>query len=81
MKVEIPSFSGNLDIESLLDSVYKVKKFFDMTYVPDEKHVDFVTYKLKGVGAAWWDQIQNSRRRQGKSLVMTWRRMKQLLSR
>ena len=34
MKIEIFSFSGNLDIESFLDRVYKVEKFFDMAYVP-----------------------------------------------
>jgi len=34
MKVEIPSFSGNHDIESFLDWIYEVDKLFDMTYVP-----------------------------------------------
>jgi len=34
MKIEIYSFSGNLDIESFLDWVYEVEKFFDMAYIP-----------------------------------------------
>ena len=46
MKIEIPSFSGNLNIESFLDWVYEVKKLFNMAYVPQERHVKFVTYKL-----------------------------------
>jgi len=36
MKIEIPSFSGNPDIESFLDWVYEVEKFFDMAYIPKE---------------------------------------------
>ena len=65
MKIEIPSFSGNLDIESFLDWVYEVEKFFDIDY---EKRVKFVTYKLKGGAAAWLDQFLISRRCHGKPL-------------
>jgi len=71
MKIDIPSFSGNLDIESFLDWIYEVDKFFDMAYVPTEKQIKFVTYKLKGGVAAWWDQLQISRRHQGKQPMMT----------
>ena len=42
MKVEISSFSENLDIESFLDLVYEVEKFFDIAYVSEEKNVKFV---------------------------------------
>ena len=47
MKIEIPFFIGNLDIESFLYWVYEVEKFFDMDYIPEKKYVKFVTYKLK----------------------------------
>ena len=60
MKVDIPSISGNLDIEFFLDWIYEVDKFFDIAYVPMEKQVKFVTYKLKGGVASWWDQLQIS---------------------
>jgi len=52
MNVEISSFSENLNI-AFLNWIYEIEKFFDMAYVPKEKHVKFVTYKLKGGGAAW----------------------------
>ena len=60
MKVEIPC--GNFDIESFLDYIYEVDKFFDMTYVLIEKQVKFVAYKLKGGATAWWDKFQLIRR-------------------
>ena len=52
MKIEIPSFSGKLNIESFLDWVNEVEKFFNMTYISKETHVKFVVYKLKGRAAA-----------------------------
>ena len=55
MKVKIPYFSGNLDIESFLDWIYEVEEFFDMAYIPEEKHVKFIAYKLKRGRAAWCD--------------------------
>jgi len=71
MKIEISSFSENLDIESFLDWVYKVEKFFDMTYIYEEKHVKFVVYKLKGGTTTWWNQLQITRRCQDKPPMMT----------
>lgn len=61
MKMEIPSFGGNLNIEFFLDWLYEVDKFFDMVYVREEKHVNFMVYRLKGGAVAWWDQMQNIR--------------------
>ena len=53
MKIEISFFSGNLDIESFLDWVYEVEKFFDIACVLEEKHVKFMAYKIKEGAAAW----------------------------
>jgi len=50
-----------------------------MAYVPEEKYLRFMAYKLKGGAAAWWDLLQITRRRQSKPPVMTLKHMKQLL--
>ena len=47
--------------------------------IPEEKQVKIVAYKLRGGASVWWDQIQFSRRREGKQVVRTWNKMKQLL--
>ena len=47
MKTRFLLFSGNFDIESFLDWVYEVEKFFDIAYVSKEKQVKFMAYKPK----------------------------------
>ena len=71
MKVDIPSFSGKLDIESFLNWIYEVDKFFEMAYIPMDKQVKFVAYKLKGEAETWWNQLPIIRRCRDKPLVVT----------
>ena len=54
MKVELPSFNGNVSIELYLDWVSEVEKFF-FYYMGtlDDKQVCLVAYKLKW--GAWRD--------------------------
>ena len=58
MKVELPSFNGNVSIEEYLDWVSEVEKFFDYIGTTDEKQVCLVTYKLKGGASAQQDLVQ-----------------------
>lgn len=79
MRMDLPSFNGQLNIEDFLDWLNEVKRFFDYMDIEEEKKVQLVTYKLKSGASAWWEQLQLSRMRQGKSKIRAWHQMKQLM--
>lgn len=61
MKIDIPMFSGKLDLEAFLDWIKSVESFFQYMNTPDSKKVKLVSFKLKSGASAWWDQIQTNR--------------------
>ena len=52
MKVELPSFNGNVFIEEYLDWVSKVETFFNYMGTANDKQVYLVAYKLKEEASA-----------------------------
>ncbi|KAI0500296.1 hypothetical protein KFK09_018508 [Dendrobium nobile] len=79
VKIDIPFFEGCLHIEDYLDWERAVETFFDYMEISPEKQVKYVACKLKGGASAWWVQLLQNRRREGKGLVRSWYRMKQLM--
>ena len=77
--MDIPNFSGDLDIEMFLDWLTKVDRFFEYTKLSEDRKVKFVGYWLKGRALVWWDRLREMRMREGRGPIQTWRRMKQLL--
>ncbi|XP_020692921.1 uncharacterized protein LOC110107104 [Dendrobium catenatum] len=79
IKLDIPFFDGRLHIEDYLDWEHAVEAFFDYMEIAPEKQVKYVACRLKGGAGAWWMQLLQSRRREGKGNVSSWYRMKRLL--
>ena len=71
LKVDIPNFHGNLNIENFIDWIADKHKFFDYIGVLEEKKVRLVACRLKGSASAWWERLQNRRIREGKHPVRT----------
>ncbi|XP_028549525.1 uncharacterized protein LOC110110738 [Dendrobium catenatum] len=79
IKLDISFFDGRLHIEYYLDWERAVEAFFDYMEIAPEKQVKYVACRLKGEAGAWWMQLLQSRRREGKGNVTSWYRMKRLL--
>lgn len=65
----MPYFDGKLAIEEFLDWLQNRENFFNYMDIPEEKRVKLVAYKLRGGVSTWWDELQNNRRREGKSRI------------
>ena len=66
LKVDIPNFNGDLNIEGLLDRLTKVDRFFDYTELPNDRKVKLVAYRLKWGTSVWWDILREMRMREGR---------------
>lgn len=74
-KLDIPEFKGCLQPEEFLDWVAAVEETLDFKEVPLDKRVSLVATKFRGRAAAWWQQLKQSRVRQGKQKIATWEKL------
>ena len=77
--MEVPCFDGHLQIEDFLNWIYAVENFFECMEIDKYRQVKIVAYKLIGEAYAWWEQLQNQRRRERKHPIRTWSKIKKLL--
>eukprot|EP00253_Pinus_taeda_P013296 PITA_13296 len=74
-KIEIPMYEGSLNTEELMDWIRSIDQYFDYEEVEENKRVKFAVTRLKGHAAIWWDELQTSRTRKGKSKIKQWDKM------
>lgn len=70
--MEITVYEGSFNEEELMDWISSLDKYFDYEEVDDKKKVKFAITRLKGHVAIWWDELQTSRTRKGKSKIKKW---------
>ena len=74
-KLDIPEFKGCLQPKEFLDWVAAIEEILDFKEVPQDKRVSLVATKFRGCAAAWWQQLNQSCIRQGKSKINTWEKI------
>jgi hypothetical protein len=75
VKMDIPVYEGNLDVEELLDWIRALDTYFDYEDVEEDKKVKHAIARLKGHAGLWWDELQADRRYKGKQKIKSWDRM------
>jgi hypothetical protein len=75
VKMDVPVYEGNLDVEELLDWIRALDTYFDYEDIEEDKKVRHVVMRLKGHAALWWDELQADRHCQGKQKIKSWDRM------
>jgi DNA-binding transcriptional regulator WhiA len=57
VKIDIPMYEGNLDIEEFIEWIRAMDKYFDYEDVEEEKKVRHAVTRLKGHATLWWDEL------------------------
>ena len=57
LKVNIPKFYGNYNIEEFLDWLDEVERFFNYMKIPEEQRVRLVACRLRDRASAWWERL------------------------
>ena len=75
LRVEIPTYNVNLDLEELIDQRTALEKYFDYEDVDEEKQVKFAITRLRGHGTLWWDGVQEEMESKNKAMIKRWSRI------
>ena len=71
-RIEVLMYSGNLNVEEIMDWINAMSKYFDFEEIEDKNKVRYVVTRLKGHAAIWWDELEIHRERRGKKKINFW---------
>ena len=74
-KFDVPTYSGNLNPEELIDWINELEEYFEYEEIEDPDRVKFAKAKLKGHAKIWWQELQLERNTRGKGKITKWERM------
>jgi hypothetical protein len=74
-KLDIPEFSGCMQLKEFLDLVAAVEEILDFKGVPEDRQVFLVATKFWGRAAAWWQKLKQARVRKGKLKIISWEKL------
>ena len=74
-RFEVPTFSGKLNPEELIDWINELEEYFEYEEIEDPDRVKFVKVKFKGQAKVWWQEVQLDRNNRGKDKITKWERM------
>ncbi|KAL4577181.1 hypothetical protein LXL04_013285 [Taraxacum kok-saghyz] len=77
--IDIPDFEGRAHPDDFIGWLSTVERIFDLRDIPEHLKVKLVAIKLKKSASLWWDHVKKQRRKEGRSKVETWAKMKKLL--
>jgi hypothetical protein len=76
LRIDLPEFQGGLTPEEFLDWVAAMDEVLEFKQVPEDKRVSLVATRFRGRAAAWWQQLKQTRLRQGKDKISSWEKLK-----
>ena len=68
-------YSGNLNVEELMDWINALSKYFDFEEIEEKNKVIYADTRLKGHAVIWWDELQIHLERRGKKKINSWDKM------
>ena len=79
VKIEAPSFEGQLDPTQFLDWLSNMDHYFEWYNMDDERRIRFAKMKLVVFAKLYWPNHERLMRRGGRAPVNTWDKMKMIL--